>query len=351
MRWGSGDEVDGDAPPRWWGPPATPGPAPDRGAAGTGRPAGHDGCGRGRQLAGRALAAVRRRRGRAEATALRLGTSAGHRAARPAPRSRGLAPWGPHRDPYRGTPSEQAPMGTPRWGAHAAHSPQRVAGCGRVPGVGTDRAGERRRHDRPGAGRPGPAASPRPPAVARARAEAWSIGASSLERSTLTAARGIPPGAVVAPANPPRRSAPALDPGPASALEAARAAHRAPRSWRRLPQDRGRAGCPWAAGPDRQAGPTGPDPGWPALAGGTHPRLGQSLPQAGSLHGAGNDGDRTLAQPCPRHRHRPASDPRGPGSVTAGMRAPADAHDVASAHPLSARGRSALPAGSRGCPR
>ncbi len=100
-------------------------------------------------------------------------------------------PQGPHRNPYRGTPWEQAPMGTPRWGAHAAHSPQRVAGCGRVPGVGTDRAGARRRHDR---------------------------------------------------------------------LE---------------------------------------------LAGGTHPRLGQPLPQAGSRHGAGDGGDRALAQPCPRHRHAP----------------------------------------------
>jgi len=38
-------------------------------------------------------------------------------------------------EPVSGTPSEQAPMGTRRWGAHASRSSRRVSGCRWVPAV------------------------------------------------------------------------------------------------------------------------------------------------------------------------------------------------------------------------
>jgi hypothetical protein len=53
------------------------------------------------------------------------------------------------------------------------------------------------------------------------------------------------------------------------------------------PHNQGRADCPRSAGPDGQAWPTGPDPGRPALAGGTHPRLVNHRGEA--VVGAGGD--------------------------------------------------------------
>jgi hypothetical protein len=128
-------------------------------------------------------------------------------------------------------------------------------------------------HDRPGAGRPGPAASPRPPAGARARAKPGRSGQAGPRTLRPDRAKGISLGAVVAPAN---RHDSVLLPSTLDQLAPGGCPSRPPCTSivATTPQGRGRAGCPWVAGPDRQAGSTGPDPGRPALAGGTHPRLG-----------------------------------------------------------------------------